>query len=174
MNARPARIFWIVLGIIVLVQAWENRPLSAPLRDLAADSILIEKGSRTMTLLRDGVPLKTYRVALGRNPVGPKERQGDGKTPEGTYRIVGHLEQSAFHRALRLSYPEPKDVRHANALGVSPGSDIMIHGIRNGLGWLGRLQRRIDWTQGCVAVTNPEIEEIWAAVPDGTPVEIRK
>jgi murein L,D-transpeptidase YafK len=171
---RSSRIFLAVLGIIVLILAWENRPVSAPLQGLTADSVLIEKGTRTMTLLRDGIQLKTYRVALGRNPVGAKEREGDLKTPEGTYRIVGHLERSAFHRALKLSYPEPKDVRRANALGVAPGSDIMIHGIRNGLGWLGRLHRRVDWTQGCIAVTNPEIEEIWAAAPDGTPVEIRK
>jgi murein L,D-transpeptidase YafK len=110
---------------------------------------------------------------LGRNPVGPKLREGDKRTPEGLYAIESHNPRSSFHRALKVSYPSAADRIAAAKRGVAPGGDIMIHGIRNGLGFIGRLQRRLDWTAGCIAVTNPEIEEIYRAVPDGTPIEIR-
>ena len=138
-----------------------------------ADRVLVEKAARRLTLLRGGTPLKIYRVALGRAPVGPKEQEGDQRTPEGAYLIDFHKADSDFHRALHLSYPEQRDIDHAAARGVSPGCDIMIHGIRNGLGWVGAFHRRTDWTAGCIAVTDFEIEEIWRAVPDGTPIEIR-
>ena len=112
-------------------------------------------------------------MSLGREPVGPKKAEGDRRTPEGVYTIDTRIERSAFHRALHISYPNVADRAAAQSAGVSPGGAIMIHGIRNGLGWLGRAHRLIDWTSGCVAVTNPEIEELWRAVRDGTPVEIR-
>ena len=117
--------------------------------------------------------LKQYRVSLGGSPVGAKTQEGDRKTPEGVYRIDYRKADSAFHRALHVSYPNYKDRARAAAAGVSPGGLIMIHGIRNGLGGLGRWHRLVDWTNGCIAVSDPEIEQIWAAVPDGTPVEIR-
>jgi murein L,D-transpeptidase YafK len=142
-------------------------------RDVIADRVLVEKAARHLTLLRGATPLKTYRVALGRAPVGPKEREGDQRTPEGTYLIDFHKEDSDYHRALHVSYPEQRDIERAAAADVPPGCDIMIHGIRNGLGWIGAFHRRSDWTAGCVAVTDFEIEEIWRAVPDGTPIEIR-
>ena len=138
-----------------------------------ADRVLVEKGARRLTLLRGRTSLKIYRVALGSAPVGPKEHEGDQRTPEGTYLIDFHKADSDFHRALHLSYPKQGDIDQAAARGVSPGCDIMIHGIRNGLGWIGAFHRRTDWTAGCIAVTDFEIEEIWRAVPDGTPVEIR-
>jgi murein L,D-transpeptidase YafK len=138
-----------------------------------ADRVLVEKATRRLTLLRDGVPLKTYRVALGRAPLGPKEQEGDRRTPEGLYLIDFHKEDSDYHRALHVSYPEQRDIERAAAAGVSPGCDIMIHGIRNGKGWLGAFHRLTDWTAGCIALTDFEIEEIWRAVPDGTPIEIR-
>jgi murein L,D-transpeptidase YafK len=120
-----------------------------------------------MTLFREGQPIKTYEVALGREP-GPKRREGDNKTPEGLYRISGRNPQSAYHLSLRISYPVPHEVAAAKARGEPPGGDIMIHSIRNGLGWLGSLHRQQNWTAGCIAVTNGEIEEIWRAVPDGS------
>jgi len=139
----------------------------------AADRVLVEKAARRLTLLHSGAPLKTYRVALGRAPIGPKEQEGDQRTPEGTYLIDFHKKDSDFYLALHVSYPERRDIDRAAANGVSPGGDIMIHGIRNGMGWVGAFHRRTDWTAGCVAVTDFEIEEIWRAVPDGTPIEIR-
>lgn len=141
--------------------------------NITADRVLVEKASRRLTLLRKGTPLKTYRVALGRASVGPKEQEGDQRTPEGHYLIDFHKEDSDFHRALHVSYPEQRDVDQAVAHGIPAGCDIMIHGIRNGLGWIGAFHRRTDWTAGCIAVTDFEIEEIWRAVPDGTPIEIQ-
>jgi murein L,D-transpeptidase YafK len=141
--------------------------------NMTADRVLLEKAARRLTLLRDGTALKTYRVALGGAPVGPKEQEGDQRTPEGIYLIDFHKEDSDYHRALHVSYPEQRDIDRAAASEVSPGCDIMIHGIRNGKGWIGAFHRRTDWTAGCIAVTDFEIDEIWRAVPDGTPIEIR-
>ena len=100
--------------------------------------------------------------------------QAQSSKQEGVYRIVGRNPHSAFHRALRVGYPTPEQVRQAQARGVDPGGDIMVHGIRNGLGWLGSLQRQVDWTKGCIAVTDGEIDEIWRLIPDGTPIEINR
>lgn len=138
-----------------------------------ADKIVVEKSRHMMTLYKDGESLRAYQISLGRGGLDPKGREGDNLTPEGLYRINGRNERSAFHLALRISYPETRDVEAAREKGQSPGSDIMIHGIRNGLGWLDTLHRQLDWTAGCVAVTNREIEEIWRVVPDGTPIEIK-
>jgi murein L,D-transpeptidase YafK len=148
----------------------EWHPLSP---DARADHILVEKADRRLTLFRGSTPLKSYRVALGRSPMGPKQQEGDHRTPEGTYSIDGRKPDSAFHRALHISYPSSADASTAASRGVEPGSDIMIHGIRNGLGWIGAFHRARDWTSGCIAVTDAQIEEIWRAVPDGTSIEIR-
>ena len=116
--------------------------------------------------------IKKYKISLGRNPNGHKEKQGDFKTPEGNYIIDYRNPNSKYYLSLHISYPNEKDKRFALAQGVSPGGDIMIHGIRNGLGLIGRLHTLFDWTQGCIAVTNPEIKEIWNAVPKGTKITI--
>jgi murein L,D-transpeptidase YafK len=126
-----------------------------------------------MTLLNGDRIVRIYRVALGRGGLDNKSRAGDGKVPEGIYHIVGRNPNSAYHLSLRISYPTSAQIREAGRLGVNPGGDIMIHGIRNGLGWLGARHRSLDWTQGCIAVTNEEIEEIWRLVPDGAQIEIR-
>ena len=138
-----------------------------------ADRILIEKKERRLSLTSKGKVLKTYQIALGGNPNGPKERQGDNKTPEGIYRIDSRNKNSRYHLSLHISYPNEKDKKRAKELGVSPGGDIMIHGIKNGLSWVGDLHTEVDWTQGCIAVTDEEIEEIDRVVPHGTIVEIR-
>jgi tetratricopeptide (TPR) repeat protein len=138
-----------------------------------ADRILIEKKERRLTLISKGKVLKTYQIALGGNPNGPKERQGDNKTPEGTYVIDSRNKDSLYHLSLHISYPNEKDRKRARQLGVSPGGDIMIHGIKNGLSWVGELHTEVDWTKGCIAVTDEEIEEINTLAPNGTIVEIR-
>ncbi len=143
------------------------------LRREPIEKVLIEKKKRRLTLISEGKRIKTYKIALGGDPVGPKERMGDNKTPEGSYTIVSRNRHSDYHLSLRISYPNEKDVRRAKELGVSPGGDIMIHGIKNGLSWVGGFHTKIDWTEGCIAVTNNEMEEIARLVPDGTPVEIR-
>lgn len=138
-----------------------------------ADRILIEKKERRLTLLTKGKVLRTYKIALGGNPNGPKERQGDNKTPEGIYVIDSKNNNSRYHLSLHISYPNEKDKKRAKQLGVSPGGDIMIHGIKNGFSWAGDLHTEIDWTKGCIAVSDEEIEEIGRLAPNGTLVEIR-
>jgi murein L,D-transpeptidase YafK len=137
------------------------------------DRIVVEKSARRLSISLDTNQIKTYRIALGANPVGAKQEEGDMKTPEGIYRIDGRNPQSAFHLALHISYPSHVDNVRASARGVSAGSDIMIHGIRNGQGWIGVFHRWKDWTAGCIALTDEEIEELWRVTPDGTTVEIR-
>lgn len=153
--------------------AWANWPAARLAPTQSADRVVVDKAARTLTLMREGVPLKTYRVSLGGNPIGHKNREGDQRTPEGDYLIDWRKPDSSFHRALHISYPSPEDVDRARRDGVSPGGDIMIHGAPNRLGWIGRLHRWRDWTAGCVAVTDAEIDEIWTAVPDGTPISLR-
>lgn len=138
-----------------------------------ADKVLIEKGARRLTLLANSKPLKVYSVALGSSPVGNKEREGDGRTPEGVYTIDFHKPDSDYHRALHISYPSAEDQVRAAKAGVGPGGDIMIHGLPNGFGALGAAHRLRDWTAGCIALTDDEIDELYAAVVDDTPVEIR-
>lgn len=147
---------------------------SAPAAPLGkADRILILKAERKLTLYHAGRPLKTYLVALGGSPEGDKQCEGDSRTPEGTYRIDLKNRASRFHRSLRVSYPDATDRAEARKRGCSPGGDIFIHGLGKDFAFLGKLHRARDWTLGCVAVTNEEIEEIWAAVDVGTVVEIR-
>jgi murein L,D-transpeptidase YafK len=138
-----------------------------------ADKIVIVKSVRTMTLLSSSKVLKTYKVALGSVPVGPKRVEGDHKTPEGDYRIDAKNSHSQFHLSLHISYPSAADQQRARSQGLRPGGAVMIHGLATPFAYLGPLHRQTDWTDGCVAVTNAEIEEIWKLVPVGTRVEIR-
>jgi lipoprotein-anchoring transpeptidase ErfK/SrfK len=147
-------------------------PLAGARRRIQADSIVVEKSLRRLTLYANDLPLRTYDVALGRAPDGAKVQVGDFRTPEGLYYIDARNPQSQFYRGLHVSYPNAQDVARARAAGVSTGGDIMIHGLPNGQGQIGGRHRANDWTSGCVAVTNEEIEEIWDAVPVGTPVRI--
>ncbi|AJY69917.1 peptidase [Geobacter sulfurreducens] len=155
------------------IKILEQKVFAIATRKGAVDKILIEKKDRRLSLLSMGEVIRTYKVALGGNPVGPKERQGDNKTPEGSYVIEGRNKGSRYHLSLRISYPNEKDKKRAREMGVSPGGDIMIHGIKNGLSQVGAAHAEVDWTQGCIAVTDEEIEEIAEAAPNGTVVEIR-
>jgi murein L,D-transpeptidase YafK len=137
------------------------------------DSILVLKKDHVLELLAGGKVIRSYKVALGTGGLASKERQGDGRTPEGRYVIDSRNEHSAFYKSLHISYPDAEDHRRAARLGVSPGGDIMIHGLPNGRGWIGPAHRLYDWTEGCIAVTDDEMDEIWKLVPVGTPVEIR-
>lgn len=138
-----------------------------------ADLIVVEKAKRTMTLMSGNTVLKCYLVALGGHPVGAKERQGDRKTPEGSYVIESKNARSQFHLSLRISYPNVADRERARKLGVNPGGDIFIHGLAPSFSRIGALHRKVDWTDGCIAVTDQEIEEIWKLVRVGTKVEIK-
>jgi murein L,D-transpeptidase YafK len=148
-------------------------PVQQPAPAQKADSVLILKKDHVLELLAGGKMIRTYKVALGRGGLAPKERQGDARTPEGHYIIDAKYAASQYHKALHVSYPNVEDRQRAAKLGVSPGGAIMIHGLPNGMGWVGAAHRLYDWTLGCIAVTDDEIDEIWKLVPVGTPVEIR-
>ncbi|MEO6528914.1 MAG: L,D-transpeptidase family protein [Gemmatimonadaceae bacterium] len=139
----------------------------------AADSVVVYKRERTLTLFYLGVPVRSYFVALGSNPVGDKMRAGDQRTPEGLFYINAHNPASKYHLGLHISYPDAAHRARSDSLGVDPGGDIMIHGLPKTFSDAGKDHRTIDWTNGCVALTNQEIEEVWRAVPDGTPVQIK-
>lgn len=163
----------LVITVVLIAAASNNGP---PLPSSArADRVLVEKAERRLSLLLGERTLKTYRVALGRDPNGPKLRQGDGRTPEGHFTLDWRNPRSRFYLSLHISYPTPEHLERGRREGFDPGGDIMIHGLPNGVGWVGSHHISIwgDWTNGCIAVTNQEIEEIWRAVPDGTPIEIR-
>jgi murein L,D-transpeptidase YafK len=138
-----------------------------------ADQVIVIKGQRTLTLLSRGKTLRTYKVALGGSPVGAKEQQGDHKTPEGHYILEIRNANSRFYKSIHVSYPSKQDDERAARRGVSPGGDIMVHGLPNGFGWLDATHRAMDWTDGCIALTNAEMDEIWNLVPIGTRIEIR-
>lgn len=137
------------------------------------DRIVVEKSARTLSVFANRERLKRYQIALGLNPVGAKEQEGDNKTPEGIYKIDSRNPQSNFHLGLHISYPSDADQARAAERGVNAGFDIMIHGIQNGRGWIGAFHRLHDWTAGCIALTDEEMEELWRVTPDGTTVEIR-
>lgn len=151
----------------------EQKVLDFATRKRSVDKILIEKRARQLMLLSKGEVIKTYKIALGGNPDGPKERQGDNKTPEGTYVIDSRNRGSCYHLSLHISYPNERDRKRAKKLGVSPGGNIMIHGLKKGYSWVGDSHSDFDWTRGCIAVTDEEIEEIFKLVPLDTVVEIR-
>jgi len=138
-----------------------------------ADSIVVEKGKRTLTLFASGVPVRTYAIALGKQPLGDKVKVGDNRTPEGTYSIDFKNPESKYHKALHISYPDAAHRERASKLGVSPGGDIMIHGLPPAYASLGAAHAQWNWTEGCIAVTDAEIEEIWNAVPKGATISIK-
>lgn len=145
---------------------------SAPLPP--ASYIHVDKSDRIMTLLdAQEKPIKSYNIALGTDPLGHKQEEGDGRTPEGLYHIIYHNENSQYHKSLYISYPNKADIAQARKRGVDPGGDIVIHGRGKGTGWeISKYTARGDWTLGCIAVTDEEMDEIFAAVPDGAPILI--
>lgn len=138
-----------------------------------ADRVLVDKSDEKLYLLRNGQVFAEYSVAFGSNPIGHKEQEGDGRTPEGQYLLDYKKADSAFHKAIHISYPNPADRQAAAAKGKDPGGLIMIHGQRNGFGWLSIITQRFNWTDGCIAVTNAEMDEIWDSIAVNTPIEIR-
>ena len=168
--------FVVMLALLVLAVAWfyfAPAPVSTTLPPLvgAVDRIIVEKSARRLMLIKGGQRVREYRIALGFSPVGDKVRQGDGRTPEGVYRIDRRNDRSAYHLSLGLDYPQPEDRARAKAGGYSPGGDIMIHGQPNALP--DDMKVKGDWTAGCIAVSNAEMREIWAATDAKTLVEVR-
>lgn len=167
------RVFAILLALALSACATQSES-EAPQPPLTGtvDFLLVDKSDRTLIAYRDGEVVKTYTsIALGDAPTGHKQFEGDERTPEGRYTIDTRNPNSAYHLSLRVSYPNANDRAYAEGLGKSPGGDIFIHGQPNSMP-MGQIPG--DWTDGCIAVSNAEIEELYEAVADGTPIEIRK
>lgn len=148
-------------------------PLSQPARAIPVDFVLVDKSERTMTLFGKGVPLRQYRhLQFGDAPMGHKQFEGDERTPEGRYVIDYRNPESSYHLSLHISYPDVDDRAFAERHGRSPGGDIFIHGQPNGYPDGQRVPG--DWTDGCIAMDNGEIEELWSLIANGTPIEIRR
>ena len=182
--ARPGikRAAILVIAVVALGLGWGLWQLYGPRLaspaspDLAiqvdrVDHILIEKSARRLTASRAGQKVLQYDIALGFDPIGDKSREGDGKTPEGLFTVDRRNPNSSYHLSLGITYPQPEDIRRAAEAGIDPGGDIFIHGQPNALGNL--LQLPGDWTAGCIAISNAEMEQLWRLVDLGTKVEIR-
>jgi len=134
--------------------------------------VKVDKSSNRMYLMDDETIIKEYYVAFGGNPKGHKQQEGDEKTPEGRYNLDYKKEASAFYRAMYVSYPNTQDKQAAKNLGVSPGGFIMVHGQRNGFGWFSAILQNFNWTNGCIALSNAEMDEFMALVKVGTSIQI--
>ena len=169
-----SRILLLVLTFLLFSCSSEKETPKAMLTS-PIDNILVEKAKRQMHLRNGDVVVKSYRISLGKNPVGAKVKSGDNKTPEGNYTIERHNPKSIFHLSLRISYPNAEQIKAAKEGNYEPGGDIMIHGYPNKIpAFLFKFWHKWkDWTAGCIAVTNDEIEEIYNAVKDGTPITIK-
>jgi murein L,D-transpeptidase YafK len=164
----------VILATLIGSLAWRLLPDGEPLPPGSPiDRIVVLKSQRIMQAFSGDKILKTYKISLGINPVGDKETEGDKRTPEGNYFINGKNSGSGYHKNLGISYPNANDIAEAKAKGVGSGGDIKIHGIRNGVGFIGKFHRLFDWTAGCIAVTDEEVDELYANVKVGTPVIIR-
>lgn len=163
----------IFVGAFLLTGAGVTAQSEAPLpAGVFADRVLVNKAERRLMLYHGNKLLRSYRIALGDNPIGHKQQEGDERTPEGRYKLDYRNPHSAYHLSLHISYPNAADRASAKKRRVKPGGLIMIHGLHKGFAYLGKLHTQTDWTDGCIAVTNDEIEEIWRLVRDGTPIII--
>ena len=166
---------WTIRTIIILILTgalYYFFPEDKLPTDKKIDRLVVIKSKRTMAVYSGGQIIKTYKISLGRNPIGDKDFEGDKRTPEGQYKINDKNPNSGFHKNLGISYPNQKDIEEANEKKLKPGGEIKIHGIRNGLGFIGKFQRMFDWTAGCIALTDQEVEELYNSVEIGTPITI--
>src|SRR5688572_5950517 len=164
---------FVIFGLVILVVAtyyfYPEKTLPAETR---INKILIRKNDREMDVYSNESLIKTFSISLGGNPYGHKQVQGDQRTPEGRYFVDSKNNRSGYHKNLGISYPNKNEKGEAKRKGIDPGGEIKIHGIRNGFGFIGKFQRWYDWTDGCVALTDQEIDELYKSVEIGTPVEI--
>jgi murein L,D-transpeptidase YafK len=160
----------VLATAVVLFTSWSF--LTAQRTGTGVDHIIVYKQQRKLVLLSGGKEVRSYKIALGGQPVGPKSRQGDHRTPEGSYVLDSRNPNSQFYTAFHISYPDSKDIAAASKAGVKPGGDIMLHGLPKQYAWVGKAHILHDWTDGCIAVSNEEMDEIWKLVRVGTPIEI--
>lgn len=162
-----------ILSLVILLCACVILQQKTP-QPFKATKVLVFKEARTLQLLAHDTVKYECSISLGHNPVGAKQQQGDRKTPEGHYFLDYRNEKTLYYKAIHISYPNQTDRENARKASVSPGGDVMIHGIKKGWGWIGRLHLILDWTLGCIAVTNHDMDVIWNATKNGAPIEIRK
>lgn len=162
----------LMLGLALVAPALADMFVTPPVPLEPADRVVVRKGERQLVLYRDGRPLRTYRVSLGLAPEGHKEREGDFRTPEGRYTLTFRNPQSEYFLSIQVSYPNAEDVAHARRNGWSPGGAIMIHGLPNVPRHPRERYLSTDWTDGCIAVSNEEMLEIWLLTRPDTPIEI--
>ncbi|MEY3976028.1 MAG: hypothetical protein RLZZ33_1083 [Pseudomonadota bacterium] len=150
----------------------DDRFVASPLP--VANQVVVHKSQRRLELWRGRELLRSYRVSLGLNPDGHKRQEGDFRTPEGRYRLTARNPRSDFFLSLAVSYPDKSDVARAREAGVAPGGAIMIHGLPNQPKWSADYYAKNDWTDGCIALSNADMMEVWMLVPTGTPIDIRR
>ncbi len=160
--------FLLVFMFVVCAKKVEKNTLTM------AEKVIVYKSKRQLHLIKSGNIIKIYQVALGDNPLGHKQKEGDERTPEGIYTLNWRNSKSAFYKSIHISYPKTSDCVSAKKTGVSPGGNIMIHGLPKKMGWLGSMHTLKDWTNGCIAVSNEEMDEIWALVKNDVVIEIKK
>jgi murein L,D-transpeptidase YafK len=148
-------------------------PLAAAYPLPTPDKVLVIKSEKRMYLVKNDIRFREYRISLGKNPQGHKQRQGDKRTPEGRYLLDYKNPGSSYYKSIHISYPNSADRAAARKNGRDPGGLIMIHGQPNGYGWMGFVSQFYDWTDGCIAVSNGDMDEIWSTVRVGTPIEIQ-
>ena len=179
-NSKYSHWLFIVIGFslaiiistsVIAAESTSENKQAMP-TNIMIDKVFVDKSARTLQLLSDDKVIKSYHIALGGNPIGHKRQQGDQRTPVGNYKLDYKNEKSGYYRSIHISYPNTADKARAKSRGVSAGGDIMIHGQKNGFGAFGILNQQRDWTEGCMAVTNDEMDEIMAAVKIGTAIEI--
>ena len=167
------KMIYVILLLIVGIVIYYFYPEAKLPKGKIIDRIEVFKSQRKMMVYSEGKLLKTYKISLGKNAKGHKEVEGDFKTPEGIYEINAKNPKSGYHKNLGVSYPNDSDIAHAKSLGKSPGGHIKIHGIRNGDGYISKFQRWKDWTAGCIAVTNEEVDELYESVKMGAVIKIK-
>jgi len=163
---------WAILAFGVLLTACGGGSDSISKTVQQADLVVVDKSSSRLHLVANGKTLATFNVAIGREPQGHKTRQGDQRTPEGEYVLDAKNARSGYYKSIHISYPNARDREFAKRAGLNPGGDIMIHGQRNGWGWFAWITQRFDWTDGCIALTNADMDAVWRAIDIGTPIRI--
>ena len=169
------RLTSVLSALLTAALPWLAQPAQAQIPRVQvtkADLVVVYKSKRVLQLKREGRVIQSFPIALGREPKGAKRMEGDGRTPEGVYVLDWRNPVSEYYRSIHISYPQPRDLEHAGRWGVDPGGLIMLHGLPNGVHPREIGHPRSDWTNGCIAVTNEQMDEIWARVEDGTTIII--
>lgn len=168
------RFIVLSLSLLMLISStlFSSATFASAMASGKADLVVVTKSEASMAILRQGKVLKKYRIAMGDNPVGHKLTEGDQRTPEGRYILDYKKSDSAYYRAIHISYPNDEDRLRADALGISPGGQIMIHGENPNSSLTPEEAQMYNWTDGCIAITNAEMDELWRAIEPGTPIEI--